>query len=329
MEKEYDSCRLCPQNCGTNRNAGGTGLCGETSEVRVSWAGLHFGEEPPVTGKGGSGAVFITGCNLRCQFCQNWQISRQGMGRTVTVEEFSLICISLQNAGAENINIVTGSHAIPGIASGLRQAVKDGLVIPVLWNSSAYEKPASLALLDGLVSVWLPDLKTLNPLLSKSIFGVSDYPATAKSAIRFMAASSPLRVATPEDKDYPSGKIFSGVIMRHLALPGKIADTELVLRWFAKHLGDKAILSLMTQYTPIPLSPYSSKLDAFPDRPLARMEYDEIHRLLEELEIETGFYQELAAGSDWLPDFKNIQPFSSKLASPVWHFSCGFFHSIQ
>jgi putative pyruvate formate lyase activating enzyme len=324
MEHEYESCVICPRACAVNRNGGIVGFCRETADLRISWAGLHFGEEPPVTGAGGSGAIFVTGCNLRCRFCQNWQISQDGMGRAVSAAEFADICLELQKAGAENINIVTGSHAIPAIASGLRAARLAGLSIPVLWNSSAYESPEALALLDGLVTVWLPDLKTLNPGLSKSVFQAEDYPKAAKQAIRFMAQRSPLRIEHPDDELYPSGKIVSGVIVRHLALPGRLGDTELVLRWFADHLADKAILSLMTQYTPVPNSPHAKGIDAFPDRPLERREYDRLTALLEELGIDTGFYQELVADTEWLPDFNRTQPFSSALARPVWHWSTGF-----
>jgi putative pyruvate formate lyase activating enzyme len=326
MEKQYEACMACPRGCGINRNEKQVGACGETADLRIAWAGLHFGEEPPVTGEHGSGTVFVTGCNLGCAFCQNFQISRDGMGRTVEAAEFAEICLALAEEGAENINIVTGSHAIPSIASGLRKAKNQGLAIPILWNSSAYETTEALSLLDGLVTVWLPDLKTLNPLLSENVFRASDYPKVAKKAIRYMADKSPLKLTNSrtEESSPGAGKIISGVIVRHLALPGRLADTELVLRWFAEHLKDKAILSLMTQYTPVKASPYAQDINAFPDRLLDKGEYKKLTNLLEELDIDTGFYQELVDDTDWLPDFNRQQPFSSKLAKPVWHWSKGF-----
>ena len=335
MEREYNECRACPRNCGANRNAGKRGLCGETAELRISWAGFHFGEEPPVTAARGSGTIFITGCNLRCKFCQNYQISQDGMGRSVSTDEFADICLALAGKGAENINIVTGSHAIPGIAAGLRAAKARGLTIPVLWNSSAYETTEALALLNGLVDVWLPDLKTLNPMLSENVFRAADYPKVAKKAIRFMADQSPLKIGKVAGNAVPDSnagnadaektdKITSGVIVRHLALPGRLADTELVLRWFAEHLADRALLSLMTQYTPVRASPHAKDIDAFPDRLLDKEEYLRLTELLEELGIDNGFYQELVEDTEWLPDFNRIQPFSSKLARPVWHWTSGF-----
>jgi len=324
MEKEYNECRICPKNCGVNRNEGKRGFCGETADLRVSWAGLHFGEEPPVTGKGGSGTIFITGCNLRCKFCQNYQISQDGMGALVTAAGFASMCEALQKAGAENINIVTGSHAIPDIATALRQARNNGLTIPVLWNSSGYETPEALALLDGLVTVWLPDLKTLNPILSGEVFNAPDYPKAAKRALRWMVDRSPLVIDKSDRATYPSGRIVSGVIVRHLVLPGKLADTRLVLEWFAEHLKDRAVLSLMTQYTPVATSPYAAGITAFPNRLLGKDEFAALEPMLAELGIDVGFFQELVESTDWLPDFARTQPFSSSLAKPIWHWRDGF-----
>ncbi len=317
----YDACRICPRDCGTNRNAGERGLCGETAELRVAWAGLHFGEEPPVTGATGSGTVFFTGCNLRCAFCQNYQISQDGMGRALSTEELARVFLELEAAGAENVNLVTGSHAVPAIALALRRARELGLSVPALWNSSAYESPGTLALLDGLVTVWLPDLKTLNPNVARAAFKAEDYPAAAKRAIRSMVERSPLEIERPDDERYPSGRIVSGVIVRHLALPGRLADTEAVLRWFQDHLAGKALLSLMTQYTPVAASPHARELTAFENRPISVDEYGRLTELIEELGVDAGFYQELVEGTDWLPDFSLRQPFSSALARPLWHWA--------
>ncbi len=319
---EYEACRLCPKNCGVNRNAGETGFCRETNALKIAWAGLHFGEEPPITGNGGSGTVFITGCNLRCSFCQNYRISQDGIGAEVSLQEFSAICRALQNAGAENINIVTGSHAVPALAAGLHYAKKEGLAIPVVWNTSAYETEQAVSLLSSVVDGWLPDIKTFDPETASVLFGAADYPKTAAAAIAQMAELSPLKLRY--GKAYPFGKLESGVIVRHLALPGCLQDTEAVLRWYAGTIKDKALLSLMTQYTPIKARPLAATPARFQNRMLHRYDDAALKELLTELEIDGGFYQELNPSDDWLPDFTRIRTFSAELSKPLWHWTCGF-----
>ncbi|MEL3906557.1 MAG: radical SAM protein [Treponema sp.] len=315
---EYEHCTACPKACGVNRNTGSAGFCGETAELRIAWAGLHFGEEPPVTGRGGSGTIFITGCNLRCIFCQNFQISQRGMGRAVTEVEFVRICLTLQSAGAENINIVTGSHAIPALAKGLRAAKEHGLCIPVVWNSSAYETETALQSLKGAVDGWLPDLKTLSSSTAQVVFYAPDYPDYARRALAAMADTSPL-VITEVKEDYPFGKMLSGVIVRHLALPGKLEDTKAVLQWFAEHLKGKALLSLMTQYTPVSANGTTKGITAFSNRLLDESEDIRLRQFLETFGIDDGFYQELVSDTGWLPDFARVQTFSSALSKPLWH----------
>ena len=300
----YKNCRLCPRSCGTDRLSGGSGYCGETAELRLAFAGLHSGEEPPLSGKGGSGAVFVAGCGLGCSFCQNRQISQGAatgtytarLGRAVSVEEFAAICVELQNRGAENINIVTGSHAVPALAAGLNVAKAAGLRLPVLWNSSGYENPETLELLNGAVDAWLPDLKTLDSGLAAEFFNAPDYPRAAERAILWMIQNRP-------------GK----VIIRHLILPGRLDSTRAVLRWFADNAaGGGPLLSLMSQYTPIAGA-------KGPRRFVSRREYDTVLGWLGEFGIEDGFCQELVTGSGWLPDFNRPNPFSSGLSVPVWH----------
>ena len=317
--KEYDSCTLCPKNCKVNRNKGEKGFCRETRDLRLAWAGLHFGEEPPITGAGGSGTIFVTGCNLRCSFCQNYQISQEGMGRAVSLEEFVNLCFVLEKEGAENINIVTGSHAIPAIALGLKEAKDRGLKIPVVWNSSAYETEEAISLLSDCVDGWLPDLKTLNPQISSQVFYAPDYPETATRAILKMAGLSPLKICMENKKKYPLGKLYSGVIIRHLALPSRIADSRAVLRWFAKNLRGRALISVMTQYTPVKRTSGIKNYSLFENRMLNLKEDETLKDLLSSLKIDEGFYQELVASDDWLPDFNREQTFSSKLSKPLWH----------
>jgi len=307
----YASCRLCPRACGTDRLAGGGiaagGFCGEGAELRLAFAGLHRGEEPPLSGKGGSGTVFVSGCNLGCAFCQNWQIStgrgKQRLGRAVSTDEFTALCLELQNRGAENINIVTGSHAVPAIAQCLSAAKNAGLRLPVLWNSSGYENPETLELLDGYIDIWLPDLKTLDSALAARFFNAPDYPTAAAGAILWMMRNRP-----------------GGVIIRHLILPGYLESTRAVLRWFADNAQSGTQLSLMTQYTPIGVSTPMGGAEQAPERFLGKREYETVLGWLEEFGIEDGFCQELVAGSDWLPDFNRPNPFASDLSVAVWHF---------
>jgi putative pyruvate formate lyase activating enzyme len=235
------------------------------------------------------------------------------MGCAVDDGEFAAICLALQKRGAENINIVTGSHAIPAIACGLDTARKAGLVIPALWNTSSYESAEALDLLKDRIDMYLPDLKTLDEDIAARYFNAPDYPDRAEAAIRLMM-------------DFRPGS----VIIRHLMLPGFMKSTADVLRWFSENARGKAVLSLMTQYTPVsaPESAFGprahGKYVRMPDRFINREEYEEALRLLEEFGIDDGFYQELETGSEWLPDFTRQNPFSSELSTPVWHWQSGF-----
>jgi putative pyruvate formate lyase activating enzyme len=328
----YKHCLLCPRRCGVDREAGFRGYCGETAALRLAFAGIHRGEEPPVTGRGGSGTVFVSGCNLGCAFCQNYQISQgdishegcvsnegnipQGIGRPVSGDEFAEICLALQNKGAENINIVTGSHAAPALALGVRQARKQGLTIPALWNSSGYDGAEVLEILKESVDVYLPDLKTLDPVFAARFFNAPDYPKAASLAILKMMEYRKLRLEET---------MLSGVMIRHLIVPGYLENTRDVLRWFAENCKGRALLSLMTQYTPVAAcgGKKTRRVESggagIPSRYVSREEYDSVLSMLDEFEIDDGFCQELVTGSDWLPDFTRPNPFSSELSVPVWH----------
>ncbi|MDR3122770.1 MAG: radical SAM protein [Treponema sp.] len=310
MIDSYCECELCPRRCAANRRARNRGFCGETAELRIAAASLHRGEEPPIVGRGGSGTIFFTGCGLGCLFCQNAQISRAGMGRVVDRAEFIALCLALQARGAENINLVTGSHCAPVLAELLRGAREEGLAIPILWNSSSYENPEALALVEDLVDVYLPDLKTLDPALAGRCFKAPDYPEAAERAIlRMLDRRGELRWKGPV--------LASGVMVRHLVLPGRIESTRTVLRWFAAHCKGRALLSLMTQYTPVGGS------DRIPQGYVNQGEYDRLMEWLDELGIEDGFCQELFPDDGWLPDFERTNPFSSELSVPVWHWKTG------
>ncbi len=338
MKEFYENCIQCPRKCGVNRNQNKTGFCRETADLRIAFAGLHFGEEPLITVFGGSGTIFFTGCTLRCAFCQNYQISQDGMGRGVTLEEFVQICQKLQDAGAENINLVTGSHCIPFIAEALKLARKAGITIPFCWNSSAYENVEMLELLKGLVTIWLPDLKTLNSDFSRTLFDAPNYPDVAKKAISWMIKNNPLKI---EEKKWYEGaksaewaadgenrdKMTSGVIIRHLFMPGHFEETAETLQWLKENADEKAIISLMNQYTPVKFDEDDAKLQHRKDllskienRLVNQQEFQDIQDLLEAYDFSYLFYQELTDDTSWLPDFRKAQPFSNKLAKPLWHF---------
>ena len=311
MKSPYEECLLCPRACASDRTSGETGYCGESSLVRAACACLHFGEEPPLTGAGGSGTVFFTGCTLKCGFCQNWQVSRCGAGTALSEEELARIFLRLQGEGAENVNIVTGTQFAPSILDSLALARTRGLAIPMVWNSSGYETLETVGMLAGEVSFFLPDLKTLDAELARRYFHASDYPERAKAALLAMAEARPLRW----NGETPA----SGLIVRHLVLPGHLEQTREAISWFASNLSGRALLSLMFQYTPIP----GQELPA----PLDRMVTEEEHRralaFLDELDIEEGFFQEPVPDSGWLPDFSRAKPFTSGLSRMVWHHAEG------
>jgi len=320
----YTSCTLCPRDCGVNRHAGERGFCGESDALRIASASIHRGEEPPITGTGGSGTIFVTGCTLRCSFCQNHQISQDGMGTAIDTRTFADICLALQNAGAENINLVTGSHAVPALARGIAAARERGLFIPTLWNSSAYERVSAVDLGSAYLNVYLPDLKTLDPALSGRYFLAPDYPAAAAAAILRMLELQPLTYGPGRaGKVGDESVLRSGVIIRHLVLPGHLESTRQVLRWFADHAAGRALLSLMTQYTPIPRPGVGIATDRF----VMEEEAATVLAWLDELGIDDGFFQELLPGDDWLPDFRRANPFSSELSVPIWHWQDGFITS--
>ena len=310
----YSECKLCPQNCGIDRLKGKRGYCGEGVQMRVAWAGLHRGEEPPLIGEKGSGTIFFSGCTLKCGSCQNCQISHQGVGREMPAGELQSLMLRLQEEGAANINLVTASHFTPSVMQSVAGAREQGLSIPVVWNSSGYEQLSTLDILKETVDIYLPDCKTLDARVSRQLMGSPDYSGVARAALLKMATDKPLIVE--------AGQFRQGVIVRHLVLPGLLTQSREVLEWFAAQVQGRALLSLMFQYTPMRSK---GQRDAIPlQRMVSRREYEEVLAWLEELGIEDGFLQEPADSDDWLPDFTRLNPFPPGQAVPIWHYQSGY-----
>lgn len=286
-------CNDCPRRCGADREfdkAGG--VCRSPLTPVIARAAPHFGEEPCISGDKGSGTVFFSGCNLRCVFCQNRDISRGSAGKPVTVERLRDIFLELQDEGVHNINLVTAAHFIRPVTEALEGAK---LKIPVVWNSSGYESVESLRRLEGLVQVYMPDLKYLDPELALRYSAAKDYPEVAVSAIAEMYRQRGRFVLDDEDM------LVSGVLVRHLILPGATENSEKVIRFIAENYpGDRVLFSLMCQYTPMP------GLEKYPElqRTVTASENDALCRYMEDCGIEYGFFQEPESATDeMIPDF--------------------------
>lgn len=308
-EKLLSDCTLCPRNCHADRLKGETGYCGQTAQITAARAALHFWEEPCLSGRAGSGAVFFSGCPMRCIYCQNRDIAAGRAGRTVTEERLSDIFLELQEKGANNINLVTPTHFVPQIAEALERAKGGGLRIPVVYNTSSYETVDTLRLLDGLVDIYLPDLKYVSSRLSAALSHAPDYFAVAREAIaemvrqagepvfcsptgeRLNAAQMNDACLQQEDADFLMQK---GVIVRHLALPGQAEDSRRVLRYLHETYGDRIYISLMNQYTPMPgvTDCGGAKEAGELGRRLSEAEYEALTDYAVELGIENGFLQE-------------------------------------
>jgi putative pyruvate formate lyase activating enzyme len=260
----YESCRLCPRACGVNRLRGKTGVCGLPARLKIASSHPHFGEERPLVGRGGSGTIFFSHCNLLCEFCQNWPINHRGDGVWHSDRDCARLMIALQDQGCHNINLVTPSHCVPSIVSALRVAIGRGLRLPLVYNCSGYEPVEVLRLLDGIVDIYLPDFKFTDPEAAARIArGVSDYPQVARAAIREMHRQvGPLTVDE-------NGIAFRGLLVRHLVLPNNQAGTDRFVEWMAEDLGPDTSINIMGQYRP------EHRASQFPEiaRRVTRAEY--------------------------------------------------------
>lgn len=267
MNLHTSPCNLCPRECGADRDAGEKGYCRADSSIYVARAALHYWEEPCISGKGGSGTVFFSGCNLRCVYCQNHEIALGGAGKPVTVERLAEIFLELQDKGAENINLVTPDHYVTAVAKAVRQAKEQGLFLPIVYNGSGYEKPEAIRSLAGIVDVFLTDFKYMDASLAEKFSHAPDYPERAKRALHemvYIIQNRPFDMDTPgqtvditSDFKHPAlcfddnGMLRRGVIVRHLLLPGHKKNAKDVIRYVYETYGDSVILSIMNQYTPV------------------------------------------------------------------------------
>ena len=285
-------CNLCPRNCGIDRGDK-AGICGVDNDVMVARAALHFWEEPCISGEKGSGAVFFSGCSLGCVFCQNKEISRGKTGKKISVDRLSEIFLELQKKSALNINLVTPTHFIPQIIKALDVARKKGLQIPIVYNTSGYEKEESLKLLNKKIDVYLPDFKYMSGETAKKYSKAEDYPKVIKTAIDEMVKQCP-EIIFDDD-----GIIKSGVIVRHMILPGHIEESKKIIEYLYKTYGDNIYLSIMNQYTPVNLEKYPEI-----NRRVTKNEYDSVIDYAIKIGVENAFIQEGGTVSEsFIPEF--------------------------
>ena len=291
------SCELCPRKCKADRTKT-TGYCKSGSEVKVARAALQMWEEPCISGMNGSGTIFFSGCTLGCCFCQNYRISQEGFGKEITVNQLSDLFLRLQDQGAHNIYLVTASHFLPSVIRALDQ-VKHRLTIPVVYNTSGYERTEAIDLLDGYVDIWLPDFKYYSSDLAKRYSNAADYFETASQAIAYMIKKTGSPVFDCRDPQTPLMK--KGVIIRHMVLPGCRSDSFAILRWIAGHLPrGQYYISLLSQYTPF----YRSADHPEINRRITSYEYQKVVDLALELGLDQGFMQEKSsAQEEYTPPF--------------------------
>ncbi len=284
----YSNCMLCPRRCGVDRAAGQTGFCGMPAQLTAARAMLHYGEEPVIAGSFGTGAVFFSGCTLRCRFCQNREISLARKGKAISSNELREVFLRLIDEGAQSIDLVTPTHFLPSILPALTPK----LPVPVVYNCGGYERVETLRELEGLVDIYLPDMKYADDALAARLSGAPDYFEVAAAAIQEMYRQ--VGGAVIEDE-----QMRRGVLIRHLVLPGAVENSLRVIEWVAETFpkGD-VLFSLMSQYVPSP------DLPAPLNRRLTPEEYEGALSWLELCGIEQGFTQELAAATDeLLPEF--------------------------
>ena len=295
IDKLMSDCALCPRQCHVNRLAGAIGFCGQSAQLRAARAALHFWEEPCISGNAGSGTVFFSGCSLRCVFCQNHAIALGKTGRIITVDRLADIFLELQEKNATNINLVTAGHFLPQTAYSLELAKSRGLTLPIVYNTGSYEEVSSLKLLEGLVDIYLPDLKYCSSELSSKYSNAPDYFEKATAAIKEMYRQTGAPILDPE-----TGLMKRGLIVRHLILPGQTKDSKQILRYLHDTYRNDIYVSIMNQYTPLADAELPQELH----RCITEEEYEKILSFGERIGIEQGFRQEGGTAEEsFIPPF--------------------------
>lgn len=280
--KEMESCRICPRDCGVNRNQGELGFCRVPAEVILARAALHHWEEPCISGERGSGTVFFSGCNMGCVYCQNHEIALGVYGKKISARRLSEIFIELQEKGAHNINLVTPSHYVPQIREAILTSRSLGMTLPIVYNTSSYEKVETLKMLEGLVDIYLPDFKYFDENLGLRYSRTKEYRTIALEALKEMVRQTGKPVFDEE------GMLLKGTIIRHLSLPGSLGDSKEILMLLKDTFGSGVYFSIMNQYTPMEV------LRKYPElqRKLTEEEYEELVSFAQLLGIRKAFIQE-------------------------------------
>lgn len=280
--KILEKCAICPHNCGINRLNNQIGRCKSKDTVKVALYSTHNFEEPCISGKKGSGTVFFSNCNMNCVFCQNYEISQQGKGKEISIEELADIFIKQQEKDVENINLVTPTSYVPQILEAIKIARKNGLKLPIVYNTNGYEKVETLKMLEGYVDIYLPDFKYSDNELGKRLSKVDNYFEIVTEALKEMYRQTGKAVFNGE------GIMQKGMIIRHLVLPNHILNSRRVLKWINENMHE-VYVSVMAQYFPT----YKAKEIDDINRKLTKEEYEQIENYLYRLDLENGYIQEL------------------------------------
>jgi putative pyruvate formate lyase activating enzyme len=277
-----DDCAFCPRECHVNRTAGSIkGICGVDARLKVSSANLHFGEEPPISGSRGSGTIFLSGCNLRCVYCQNYPISQLRHGEYATIDEVAFMMLDLQRRGAHNINFVTPSHYVPQLMGAMLSAYKQGLNLPIVYNTSGYESVEMLQQLDGIVEIYMPDMRYSDPEMARRYSVARNYPEVNRAAIKEM------RRQVGDLQTDEKGIATKGLLVRHLVLPENIAGSEEIFRFLADEISPETFVSIMSQYFPAHKAVSMESLN----RRILRKEYEEALDAFEQAGLGNGYAQ--------------------------------------